>query len=311
MVNSSHPLVSIVIPCYKAEKDLPTALDSISKQTFTNWEVIAVNDCWPDNTEKILADFQKCHPNQKIKFLRHDRNRGLGATRNTAIGAASGEFIAFLDHDDIWESNHLSHGLDLMQSHRADIYYSSVLVFNSDGTGNRWVWGPTPQDLQAFPQSIFGRNFIQPSTVIINRGFLHLLGPMDTDPNIHFCEDHDYWIRAVNLGGKFITSPDVTVRYRYANPEAATAKIPRMLSHDISVQKKHLNTNRFDSSIKHQAIADNYKRLANFFWESNHTKSIFYLARCVYWHPKNLANVRQLIRGLIYWPYLFRRFKRA
>lgn len=310
-MDSFRPLVSIVIPCYKAEKELPTALASISQQTYSHWEIIAVNDGWPDNTDNILADFAKLHPNHKVRYLNHDKNQGLGATRNTAIAAATGTFIAFLDHDDLWESNHLFHGLDLIRKNKADIYYSSVLVFNADGTGNDWIWGPTPEDLKEFPQSIFGRNFIQPSSVIISKNFINKLGLMDTHPSVHFCEDHDYWIRSVNLEGKFVTSNEVTVRYRYANPDAATAKIPLMMEHDISVQKKHLEPNQFTESIKYRAISDNYRRLANYFWESNHLKSLIYLGLSVYWNPQNWGNLQQLVKGILYWPHIFRTLKRT
>ena len=303
MINGT-PLVSIVIPCYKAEKHLPTALSSISNQTHTNWEVLAINDCWEDSTEKIVLDFRQSHPRQIVKYIKHDENKGLGATRNTGMEAATGDFIAFLDHDDLWEPNHLTTALNVLTKKKADIYYSAVSVFNADGTGDRWIWGPTLEDLEQFPQSIFKRNFIQPSAVVLTRIFMTKLGSMDTNPNIHFCEDHDYWIRAVNLNAKFVTTNDITASYRYANPDAATSKIPLMIEHDISVQKKHLETNKFDNSIKHQAISANYRRLSDFFWRSNHFKSLWYLLQSVYWHPNNLANLKQLMKGLVYWPLL-------
>ncbi|MFM8316162.1 MAG: glycosyltransferase family 2 protein [Deltaproteobacteria bacterium] len=309
MQKPASPLVSIIIPCYKAEKELPQALDSISKQTYTNWEIIAVNDCWEDETEQIIASFKTHHSDRNVTFIRHSKNQGLGATRNTGMQAARGELIAFLDHDDIWEPDHLLTGLTLINDNQADIYYSSVIVFDHLGKKDDWVWGPTLEDLTNFPNSLFGRNYIQPSTAIIRVDFLNKLGPMDTDPNIHFCEDHDYWIRAANLSGKFVTSPKITSRYRSSNPEAATAKTVLMLKHDLTVQKKHLTSRMFDRDTKTQAISSNYRRLADHFWRDSHFKSLFYLTLCIYWHPKAWKNIYQLIKGTFYWPSIMRKFR--
>ena len=76
--DSTRPcLVSIIIPCYKAEKELPQALQSISEQIHTDWELVVVNDGWEDSTEKIITDFKALHPKQKIKYIKHPKNQGL------------------------------------------------------------------------------------------------------------------------------------------------------------------------------------------------------------------------------------------
>lgn len=311
MISTHQPLVSIIIPCYKAEKELPQALESISQQNYTHWEVVAVNDGWQDGTETIIENFRKNHPNNKITYIKHPQNRGLGATRNTGIQNSTGELIAFLDHDDLWEPKHLINSIDLFKNQPCDIFYSSVMAFDSQGKTKDWVWGPTTEDLSQFPNSIFERNFIQPSAVVISKTFLDRLGMMDTDPGIHFCEDHDFWIRAANIRGKFVHSSEITVRYRNSNPNAATSKIPMMLKHDLAVQKKHLFSDFFSTSVKCTAIANNYRRLGNYFWESAHILSLFYLGQSIYWQPKNTKNLKQFLKGLIYWPSTYKKLRRA
>src|SRR5262245_29166396 len=101
------PVVSIVIPAYKADHYLPDALQSVRNQTFKDWELIVVEDGTRDNTEKLVRDFAETVLPRRVTYLRHDKNQGLPATRNAAIQAAKGEFIALLDHDDIWNDNHL------------------------------------------------------------------------------------------------------------------------------------------------------------------------------------------------------------
>lgn len=311
MISTHRPLVSIIIPCYKAEKELPQALESISKQSYTHWEVVAVNDGWQDGTDEIIENFRKLHPGKNINYLKHPKNRGLGATRNTGIQNSHGELIAFLDHDDLWEKDHLSHATEAFKNESCDIWYSPVMVFDSNGKTNDWVWGPTPEDLNHFPDSLFERNFIQPSAVVISKSFLDHLGLMDTDPEIHFCEDHELWIRAASINGKFTHSKEVTVRYRYNNPNAATSKILLMLKNDLAVQKKHFQSKGFSKTVKCNAIANNYRRLGNYFWESDHILSLFYLGKSLYWQPKELQNLKQFLKGLIYWPSTYKKLKRA
>ena len=311
MISNYRPLVSIIIPCYKADKELPQALESISRQNYTHWEVIAVNDGWEDRTDEIIENFRKDHPSHNITYIKHPQNKGLGATRNTGIQSSKGELIAFLDHDDLWEPNHLVNGIESFKTEACDIFYCSVMVFDSNGKTNDWIWGPTPEDLHHFPNSLFDRNFIQPSAVIISKTFLDHLGLMDTDPEIHFCEDHEFWLRAVNKNGKFSHSKEAKVRYRYSNPNAATAKIPLMLKHDLAVQKKHFKSDCFSRTVKCSAIANNYRRLGNYFWEREHILGLYYLGQSLYWKPKDTQNLKQFLKGLIYWPSTHKKLKRA
>src|ERR1039457_4756626 len=96
------PLVSICIPAYNAERFIPETLASVRAQTYKNWEVIVTEDGTKDSTEELLATFAKPVP-QPVIYNRHEINRGLPHTRNTGIGAARGQWIAFLDADDFWE----------------------------------------------------------------------------------------------------------------------------------------------------------------------------------------------------------------
>jgi glycosyltransferase involved in cell wall biosynthesis len=302
MISSKAPLVSIIIPCYKAEKELPEALNSISQQEYKNWEIIVVNDGWPDRTEAIVKDFGKKHPSHSVVFLKHAKNAGLGQTRNTGIAAAKGDYFAFLDHDDIWETNHLATGIETLVQQNADLYFTTVAVFDSQTNYRHLDWGPTPEDMKNFADSLYGRNFIQPSGVIFTRELSKKLGPMDTHPKIHFCEDHDYWLRALNLQAKFCTSKSITCRYRSNNPAAATTKVAMMIEHNIFVQRKHLNSPVFSRSAKTKAISNNYKNLANFYWKTQHLLSLYLMLRAVYWNPCAWEIHRRFIKGLILWP---------
>ena len=95
MKNSNHPLVSVIMPCYKMGRFIGEALESVGKQTYTNWEVIAVDDCGPeDGTREALEFFAKQFPNNQIIYHRHEKNGGVSAARNMAIELSRGQYLA-------------------------------------------------------------------------------------------------------------------------------------------------------------------------------------------------------------------------
>lgn len=101
---SDKPLVSVVIPTYNDADVLPRALSSVLEQSYTKTEIIVVDDCSPDNTSKVIQSFD----DERISYIRHSKNMGGSAARNTGIQASSGEFIGFLDSDDRWLGSKLS-----------------------------------------------------------------------------------------------------------------------------------------------------------------------------------------------------------
>jgi glycosyltransferase involved in cell wall biosynthesis len=100
--------ISAILPSYKMGPYIGTALESVGKQTYRDWEAIVVDDAGPeDGTKKIVEAFAQSHPDHRVEYIRHDRNAGVSAARNTAIKAAKGEVVALLDPDDAWKPEHL------------------------------------------------------------------------------------------------------------------------------------------------------------------------------------------------------------
>jgi glycosyltransferase involved in cell wall biosynthesis len=97
------PLVTVCITTYNRESVLPFAIKSVQDQTYENIEIIIVDDFSEDNTEKIVKDFQE--KDNRIRYIKHESNKGLACARNTAIESATGVFFTFLDDDDLWESD--------------------------------------------------------------------------------------------------------------------------------------------------------------------------------------------------------------
>lgn len=94
-------IFSVIIPVYKVEKYITQCIESVLNQTFTDFEVFCVDDCGGDNSIKIVEEYAQ--KDKRINVLYHDKNRGLSASRNTALKVATGKYTLFLDSDDWWE----------------------------------------------------------------------------------------------------------------------------------------------------------------------------------------------------------------
>ena len=97
---SQQPLVSVIIPTYNRAELIRRAIDSVLAQSYKNWEIIVVDDNSQDNTAKVIQEI--VDQGQLIQYHRHSTNLGGSAARNTGIKQAQGEYVAFLDSDDVW-----------------------------------------------------------------------------------------------------------------------------------------------------------------------------------------------------------------
>jgi glycosyltransferase involved in cell wall biosynthesis len=106
------PFITVVIPLYNKQNYVGKTLESVLNQSFTNFEVVLINDCSTDNSFAVVAAFD----DSRIKLLSHSKNQGLSATRNTGIKNATSKYIAFLDADDLWKPDFLKEIYQLITS---------------------------------------------------------------------------------------------------------------------------------------------------------------------------------------------------
>jgi glycosyltransferase involved in cell wall biosynthesis len=124
------PYFSIIVPLYNKESFVRDALNSILKQTYTDYEVIIVNDASTDDSAIVAETFLS----EKIRIIQHDKNKGLAAARNTGIQNATSNFITYLDADDVWKPTFLEHIFSLTQE------FSEAKIF---ATNYEEIWGTT------------------------------------------------------------------------------------------------------------------------------------------------------------------------
>jgi len=127
MENQDQPLVSVIMNCYNGEKYLREAIDSVYAQTYDNWEIIFWDNASTDNSATIAKSYD-----QKLKCFKGENTIRLGDARNKAIDQCSGEYIAFLDCDDLWFPKKLEMQIPLFKENKIGIVISNIIYFSSD-----------------------------------------------------------------------------------------------------------------------------------------------------------------------------------
>jgi len=189
------PKVSVVIPSYQAGRFIREAVDSVLHQSYKDYEIIIVDDGSTDNTKEVLASY-----GDRIKVL-NQNNMGVSAARNKGIMSSRGEYIAFLDADDLWLPDKLERQVTLLEEHP-----EIGLVFS-----DMWVVGETDVPARDRPflgksafqigkpskgkvfKHLFLNDFIPMPTAMVRRRCFEKVGLFDSAYDS--CEDYDLWLR--------------------------------------------------------------------------------------------------------------------
>jgi teichuronic acid biosynthesis glycosyltransferase TuaG len=121
-MNDMRPLVSIITPCYNSAPFISQTIESVLAQTYQNWEMIIIDDCSTDTSYEIISGFARKDPRIKVYHL--EQNGGAAMCRNKAIEISHGEYLAFLDSDDLWLPEKLEKQLTFMQKNNADFSFT-------------------------------------------------------------------------------------------------------------------------------------------------------------------------------------------
>ena len=132
-------LVSIIMPSWNTERFIAETIQSVIDQTYTNWELLIVDDCSTDNTDEVVASFK----DERIKYFHNEKNSGAALTRNKAMREAKGEWIAFLDSDDLWTPEKLEHQIDFMKKNGYTLSFTEYEKIDEESNPlNIYVSGP-------------------------------------------------------------------------------------------------------------------------------------------------------------------------
>ena len=253
MNGEPEPLVSVVIPTYNMEEHIAETLNSVIAQTLQNWEAIVVDDASTDKTAEIVQDL--CVQDPRIRYIRSAENSNLPAVgRNRGIKEAKGSYVAFLDHDDLWEPKKLERQISAMNSDPLiGMVHSHLWVVRN---GNRF-WGPlylpAPKFSVANTTTLAKKNMIQCSSVLIRKSILDEVSGFDESPGLRAVEDYHLWYR-VSQKTRIAYVSEIHGTYRL--DKSGTSSLENMQQRLKAVDKS-LGTQSFESqrSIRKKAVS--------------------------------------------------------
>jgi glycosyltransferase involved in cell wall biosynthesis len=238
---STEQRVTAILPAYRMGAFIGRALRSIACQTHADWGIVVVDDHGPeDGTTRIVQEFATAHPKNRVELIRHAHNQGVSAARNSAMAAAKGRYLAFLDPDDIWAPWHLERTLKLIgDGSKADVATGPVVRFQDPpGRSFRTELFLPDWKVDHFPFSLAIHNFIQPSATVLKRSVIEEVGGFTTDPHLQHIEDYELWVRLVKAGKRFAFLRKPTSGYR-KHPGAASADMDRMSRLHERLHERH------------------------------------------------------------------------
>lgn len=210
---NSDPLVSIVAPMYNLEEFIYETITSVLNQTYSNFELILVDDRSQDNTVNVVRNFD----DNRIKLILNEKNIGAGETRNIGIRESKGDFIAFLDADDLWYPEKLEKQISFMRETGSLVCYTKYDVIDK----NSFVYagcGHIPK--RATYHKILRRNYIRTSSLVYD---ISGVGGKVYFPKIRKRQDMLLFLDLIKRAGKADLLPEVTCSYRM-HPGGISAK---------------------------------------------------------------------------------------
>lgn len=216
--DESIGLISVVIPAYNAEKTIEKTIQSARAQTYSNIEVIIVDDHSRDRTAEIAAAYAK--KDNRIKVVQNQSNKGVASARNRGVGEAKGEWIAFLDSDDRWEPSKLEKQSDVLRkSHSSHLCYTGSAFENDEGIRSSYILS-VPKKLRYC--DLLKQNLISCSSVLVRKEAL-LAFPMKSDPMIH--EDLAAWLKILKDGSAAVGINEPLLIYRISSESKSGNKL--------------------------------------------------------------------------------------
>jgi glycosyltransferase involved in cell wall biosynthesis len=227
------PLVSVIIPTYNRSRYIAEAIRSVQGQTHTDVEIIVADDGSTDNTRDIVSKFDP-----GVTYLQLPHRGQPAATRNAGLRAAEGEYVAFLDSDDLFLPGKLALQLGALEQHpEAGLAYSNGYFFRDDPqvpTGRTLDGLPTPTG-DALSDLLRG-NFLTSPVVLVRHDCLDAVGAFDESPELFAVEDYDLWLR-IAVRFPFVYAPgDVAAIRRHE--ESISRDVASLRSRALAVLAK-------------------------------------------------------------------------
>lgn len=223
-------MVSVVMPTYNCASFIQEAVESVVAQTYPSWELIIVDDCSTDNTKAVLAPYLAKYPN--IHYTCLEKNSGPAVARSEALKQAKGDYVAFLDSDDLWTPNKLSLQIDFMKQKNVPFSATGYELIGDDGTSKGVALIP--------PQKTNYDKMLRLSCPVGNLTVMYdrrVIGDQQV-PAIKKRNDFALWLQTLHKTDACYGMPDVLGKYRVRSQSISRNKLKLLpyhwhLYHDI------------------------------------------------------------------------------
>lgn len=208
-------LISIIMAAYNAERTIESAIRSVLVQTYTNWELVVVNDCSSDSTSEIVASLATS--DSRIHLLNNEYNSGVSITRKRGMEYANGFWIAVLDSDDIWTSDKLEKQIGLAHRTEAELIFTGSAFIDNDGHPIDWQLH-VPERLSY--KELLKQNLVSNSSVLVKKELYQQFYAIGDEMH----EDFAIWLGITKTGRDAYGIDEPLLIYRLANSSKSSNK---------------------------------------------------------------------------------------
>lgn len=292
------PLISVIIPTYKSRGGLCKSIDSVLAQSYTNLEVIVIDDNNPGTQERRSTELSMLqYANEdRVSYLKHEQNKNGAAARNTGIRASKGNYIAFLDDDDRWLPEKLQRELDYLESHiEYDAVYTYIL---SCGVQSRTV----PYEGNAIIPLLLNRTRMFTSSLLMTRKSVEAIGGFDESFRRH--QDYELLVKFFKAGFKIGCLREPLTEYM---PMGGNSPKGQEL---VKLKEQYLNTfsglldeiEQQQPGIKNKVVASNYALCFYTFIASRQYGLAWNMFRKWFWKSPSafISQIIFLLEGKMY-----------
>lgn len=285
-VNNPSPFFTVVIPTRNRVELFKLALDSVLAQTFSNFEVVVVNDGSDSDALEQYKALEQQYREQPVKFvyqIKRPNGHGQSYSMNTGAYVGNGQYVCFLDDDDFWiDKTHLEKAYESisLSASQVDAYYTNQTAYFSDGrrqTDNVWIEDLAPR-IKGFPQDKNGAASVTAEFLLTSGGFAHLncsivrrelyLNIKGMDENIRYECDRDIFIRTIDAASHILYQPNFVSQHHIPDPKKSD-NMSTMINafekyiYQINVYEKAILLSQKKAVREHssKAIAYIYKRI--------------------------------------------------
>jgi len=217
------------MPAYHAERTIGEAIESVLAQTYDDWELIVIAE---DEPSAIAAEQYK---DDRITVLRNEKRLGAAGSRNRGISESRGEWLAFLDADDMWTEEKLERQLKFMEEHGAEISYTASAFFNSKGEFSEYVM---PAEYRLSYSELLRRNLMSCSSVIVTSK----LGKSVMFEEGNLREDWLFWLKALKSTTVSYGLNEPLLKYRISSTSESSKKMRILIGTYNTYRKSGINT---------------------------------------------------------------------